>query len=151
MQYRRLDLLNLTFQVEGLGHWGQWPMIECQNINFYYYSLISDLQTMLWTTLCLSAMLLQLEKAYIVANKDLREKCPYSELFWSVFSVLFPENTYQNNSVYGHFLRSKGLLPFRACLQTVGTSLLGVNCKLGIGRDNADQGSYYKSVLSEFP
>ena len=35
-------------------------------------------------------MLLQLETAYIVANKDLREKCPYSELFWSVFSRIIP-------------------------------------------------------------
>ena len=50
------------------------------------------------------------------------EKCPYSELFWSVFShiwteyveilrispysVRLRENTDQNNSEYGHFLRS---------------------------------------------
>ena len=49
-------------------------------------------------------------------------KCPYSKLFWSVFprirteygeilrispySVLMRENTDQNNSEYGHFLRS---------------------------------------------
>ena len=55
-------------------------------------------------------------------NLALREKCPYSELFWSVFSrirteygetlCIFPysirirENTDQNNSRYGHFLRS---------------------------------------------
>ena len=53
---------------------------------------------------------------------SLREKCPYSKLFWSVFSRIrteygqilriFPysdrmrENTDQNNSEYGHFLRS---------------------------------------------
>ena len=52
---------------------------------------------------------------------SLREKCPYSELFWSVFSrilteygeilispysVRIRENTDQNNSEYGHFLRS---------------------------------------------
>ena len=52
----------------------------------------------------------------------LRDKCPYSELFWSVFSCIrteygeilhispYPvrmrENTDQNNSEYGHFLRS---------------------------------------------
>ena len=43
------------------------------------------------------------------------EKCPYSELFWSVFcriwteygEVLMRENTDQNNSEYGHFLRSE--------------------------------------------
>ena len=52
----------------------------------------------------------------------MHEKCPYSELFWSVFfcvwseceeifrispySVIMWENTDQNNSEYGHFLRS---------------------------------------------
>ena len=52
----------------------------------------------------------------------LRKKCPYSELFWSVFSriqseygekrsispysVRMQENTVQNNSEYGHFSRS---------------------------------------------
>ena len=50
-----------------------------------------------------------------------REKCPYSELFWSVFSRIrteyrispysarMRENTDQNNSKYGHFLRSVSL------------------------------------------
>ena len=51
---------------------------------------------------------------------SLREKCPYSELSWSVFSrirteygerispysVRMQENEDQNNSEYGHFLRS---------------------------------------------
>ena len=52
----------------------------------------------------------------------LREKCPYSELFWSAFSrirteygeirSIFPysvrmrENADQNNSEYGHFLHN---------------------------------------------
>ena len=52
----------------------------------------------------------------------LREKCPYSELFWSTFaririeygeilpispySVQMRENADQNNSEYGHFSRS---------------------------------------------
>ena len=47
----------------------------------------------------------------------LRGRCPYSELFWSVFSriwtvrrdissVRIRENTDQNNFEYGHFLRS---------------------------------------------
>ena len=52
----------------------------------------------------------------------LREKCPYSEFFWSVFSrsrtkygeilrispysVRMLENTYQKNSKHRHFLRS---------------------------------------------
>ena len=50
-------------------------------------------------------------------SHTLREKCPYSELFWSVFSrirteygeiysVRMQENTDQNNSEYGHFLHS---------------------------------------------
>ena len=55
-------------------------------------------------------------------NFTLREKCPYSELFWSVlsrirteygkilrispYSVQMQENADQNNSEYGHFLRS---------------------------------------------
>ena len=55
----------------------------------------------------------------------LRKKCPYSELFWSAFSrirseygeilgispysVRVRENTDQNNSEYGHFLRSTEL------------------------------------------
>ena len=53
---------------------------------------------------------------------SLREKCPYSELFWSVFSRIRPkygeilriylysarmrENADQNNFEYEHFLRS---------------------------------------------
>ena len=55
----------------------------------------------------------------------LRKKCPYSELFWFVFShirteygqirsissysVRMPENTDQNNSEYGHFSCSAAL------------------------------------------
>ena len=54
----------------------------------------------------------------------LRKKCPYSELFWSSFSrnwteheeirsispysARMRENAYQNNSEYGHLLRSVG-------------------------------------------
>ena len=64
---------------------------------------------------------------YRVSNAPLhlalREKCPYSELFWSLFSrirteygeilcispysVRVWENTDQNNSEYEHFLYSK--------------------------------------------
>ena len=52
----------------------------------------------------------------------LREKCLYSELFWALFSrtwnaygeilpfkVQIRENTDQNNSENGHFLRSASL------------------------------------------
>ena len=64
-------------------------------------------------------------KLHLLTNtfKDaLREKCQYSELFWSAFSrirteyedilrifsylVRMRENTDQNNLEYGHFLRS---------------------------------------------
>ena len=38
-------------------------------------------------------------------SNSLPEKCPYSELFWSTFSRI-RENVDQNNSEYGHFLRS---------------------------------------------
>ena len=41
------------------------------------------------------------------------EKCPYSELFWSksscIRTVRMRENADQNNSDYGHFLRSECL------------------------------------------
>ena len=64
----------------------------------------------------------------IFAKVPLREKCPYSELFWSAFSrirteygeiwiisphsVQMRENTGQNNSEYGHFLpRAPFLFP----------------------------------------
>ena len=64
----------------------------------------------------------------------LREKCPYSELLWSVFScipneygellrvyqhlVRKRENTDQNNSEYGHFLRS-ALHSWYSYIQTI--------------------------------
>ena len=57
-----------------------------------------------------------------LAEFTLREKCPYSEFFWSVFSrirakdkeilrisphsIQMPQNTDQNNSEYGHFSRN---------------------------------------------
>ena len=62
-----------------------------------------------------------IQKCTIKSN-TLREKCPYSELFWSAFSrirneygeifrispysVRMRENADQNNSEHGHFLRS---------------------------------------------
>ena len=62
-------------------------------------------------------------------SAPLRKNCPYSELFWSAFSRIWTkyeeilrispysvrtrENAHQNNSEYGHFSRSDGLLnPF---------------------------------------
>ena len=60
----------------------------------------------------------------------LREKCPYSELFWSAFfecgknanSVRMRKNADQNNSEYGHFLLSV-LLYFGNFLCKLSTSL----------------------------
>ena len=42
-------------------------------------------------------------------GNTLREKCPYTELFWSVFSCIRTEYRKirtRNNSVFGHFSRS---------------------------------------------
>ena len=58
---------------------------------------------------------------YLFDRRSLGKKCPYSELFWSVFSCIWTEylrlrispysvqmqeNTDQNNSAYGQILRS---------------------------------------------
>ena len=62
----------------------------------------------------------------LLSNRvSLREKCPYSEFFWSAFShirteykeilrispypVQVRENTDQKNSEYGHFSRSESM------------------------------------------
>ena len=66
---------------------------------------------------------------YVMGRKTLREKCWYSELFWSVFcrirtecgqilrippySVRMQEKTDQKNSKYGHFLRSEFQITMR--------------------------------------
>ena len=66
---------------------------------------------------------ISLRKKWKAVQVDtLCEKCPYSEIFWSVFSriwteyeeirsvspysVIMPENKDQKNSEYGHFSRS---------------------------------------------
>ena len=67
-----------------------------------------------------------LTKWYLMTPLTLHGKCLYSELFWSAFShiwteyceilcistysVWMPENADQNNSEYGHFLRSAWLI-----------------------------------------
>ena len=64
----------------------------------------------------------QAQQVIFSRRSALHERCPYLELFWSVFlsirteyreilrispySVRIRENTDQNNSEYGHFLRS---------------------------------------------
>ena len=68
------------------------------------------------------SLLITIKWIFFQRLSTLRKNCPYSELFWSVFSrtrteygeilrispysVLMRENTDQNNSEYGHFLRS---------------------------------------------
>ena len=51
------------------------------------------------------------DRTYMGYSEDilaLRKMCPYSNLFWSIFSLIrtVPEYTDQNNSKYGHILRS---------------------------------------------
>ena len=84
------------------------------------------------------------------ATNSLREKCPYSELFWSVFSrtrteygeilrislysVRMREDTDQNNSEYGHFLRSDLLELLFMCTYYLNSSIwmnMGVHWTYG--------------------
>ena len=74
------------------------------------------------------------------AHEALRKKCPYLELFWSVFprirteygeirsifpySVRMRKNTDQNNSEYGHFSRSQVYFKMIQILQKVVTRKL---------------------------
>ena len=76
--------------------------------------------------MCLKATNLTINKTSAVPQATLRKKCPYSELFWSVFSrirteygeilrislylVRIGENTVRNNSENGHFLSSAAML-----------------------------------------
>ena len=85
-----------------------WIIILMKSITLYFVLLIRGLYPV-FKTICLF-------------NLSLRVKCPYSELFWFVFSrirteywqlrsistyaIQMRENTNQNNSEYGHFLRS---------------------------------------------
>ena len=75
---------------------------------------MNEIQTFIWQKLYGNQLYLTLI--------SLGKKCPYSELFWSVFSrirteyeeilrispfsVRMRENRDQNNSKYGHFLRN---------------------------------------------
>ena len=67
----------------------------------------------------------QIFRCYVAKYMTLRETCPYSEFFWSVFSLIqteygeilsitsysvqIRENTDQKNSKHGHFSRSEKL------------------------------------------
>ena len=72
----------------------------------------------------------------------MREKSPYSELFWSTFfrptSVRMRENTDQNNSEYGYCLRSVVVSYFRILGGTyskwniIALKILKVHCDLFI-------------------
>ena len=83
---------------------------------FFTYNLQLELFVRFWIAI-------QLIKLFQASQC---KKCPYSELFWSLFSrirteygeirsisaylVQMRENADQNNSEYGHFLRSECLL-----------------------------------------
>ena len=75
--------------------------------------------------------------SFVYNQYALRKKCPYSELFWSAFFPHFPpfdlntelsvfspnagkcgKGTDQNNSEYGHFLRSDVLVDILHYTQT---------------------------------
>ena len=81
-------------------------------------------------------------------QSPLCKKCPFSELFWSVFSCIRTEygeiqsislysgrareNAYQNNSEYGHLLRSDNVSLFANYMQDIckiGTRLRSVFCR----------------------
>ena len=73
---------------------------------------ICDHENILVVLLLLSKSNLGPSQALMMDFFTLREKCPYSGLFWSVFSsirsispysVRMRENTDQNNFEYGHF------------------------------------------------
>ena len=75
---------------------------------------------------------------YSSLRYSLRKKCLYSELFWSVFSRIrteygeilrMRENTDQNNSEYGHFLRSDSVKSFILACQSCEESNL---CLIGV-------------------
>ena len=51
-------------------------------------------------------------------NGTLRKKCPYSELFWTLYSIQMWENADRNNSEYGHFSRSGNLYQNTSLLAT---------------------------------
>ena len=67
--------------------------------------------------------LLFLNLMSLLAVCSLREKCPFSEFLWSVFSrirteysVLMRENADQKNSEYGHFSRS---VSYKVCSKVI--------------------------------
>ena len=79
----------------------------------------------------------------------LRKKCPYSDLFWSVFSgPYFPAfglNTDQNTSEYGHFLHSVDLI--NIAVDKTCRSVRSQGCHLILRSRNIQ--SYWK-ILSRF-
>ena len=115
-----------TFHVNGLF---LYPMKTSENqlfsVVFWGYRKISDIKWANYSFFIdteltfLKSLVLEHTSYCLLSKKTLREKCPYLELFWSVFcrirteygemfhispySVRTRENTDQNNSEYGHF------------------------------------------------
>ena len=103
----------------------------------------------------------------------MREKCPYSELFWSgysriwteygailrisPYSVRMRENADQNNSEYGHFLRSvccccrkKGLEPLIENNPRVDIGAEGMGLQLAINTAQFGRTFEDRTHVSEF-
>ena len=88
-------------------------------------------------------------------SQPLREKCPYSELFWSAFShirteygeipsislysVRVRENTDQNNFEYGHILRIE--------LQISRISLLNFSIWTSLYGHKLSRAGHHKKVI----
>ena len=76
---------------------------------------------------------------YCIKRFTLREKCPYSELFWSAFSlpylVQMPENTDQNNSGHGHYLCDLGKTALIKTVLSRKNTFEGLSIKLTIDTD----------------
>ena len=76
---------------------------------------------------------------YCSKRFTLREKCPYSELFWSAFSlpylVQMRENTDQNNSGHGHYLCDLGKAALIKTVLSRKNTFEGLSVKLTIDAD----------------
>ena len=107
-----------------------------------------------------------------IRSSTLREKCPYSELFWStlsrirteygeilrifLYSVRIRENADQNNSEHGHFLRSATVKTILGIFRTV---LVSTNWPEPILENDiknshllfSNQGVINKALLKERP
>ena len=124
-----------------------------KNRNLIFHWILEDNFDFLYRFVSSSCNYVIMQTPKILLSYALREKCPYSELFQSVFSRMrteygkipiissysarMLENTNQNNSEYGHFLRndvgisqssSTGSIPHK-CLDILLTSRVAERLK----------------------